>query len=128
MIDDEGWLHTGDQVSISESGHINITGRLKDIIVMANGEKVPPGDMENAIVLDELVDQVLVIGEGRPYLSALLVPNPEAFARVAQALHLDPANQAIYEDEKVRSLFMQHVAQCTAAFPGYARVRQLAVV
>jgi len=128
IIDEEGWLHTGDKVTVAANGHISITGRLKDIIVLSNGEKVPPSDMENAIVLDELVDQVLLIGEGRPYLSALLVPNPDAFARVAEELHLDPANQSIYRDENIRSIFMQHVQQRTAAFPGYAQVRELAVV
>ena len=99
ILDEEGWLHTGDKASISADGHMSITGRLKDIIVLANGEKVPPGDMENAIALDELVDQVLVIGEGRPYLSALLVPNLEAVARVVAKLQLDPANEAVCCDE-----------------------------
>ena len=126
--DRDGWLHTGDKVSIKPSGHIRITGRIKDIIVLSNGEKVPPADMENAIALDELVDQVLVIGEGRPYLSALLVPNPEAFERVARELHLDPANEDTCCDENVRSLFIRHVQQRTAAFPGYAQVREVAVV
>lgn len=128
IIDDDGWLHTGDKVDISPQGHITITGRIKEIIVLANGEKVPPSDMENAIALDELVDQVLLIGEGRPYLSALVVPNPDAFARVAEELHLDPANEATCCDENVRSLFMRHVQERTSAFPGYAQVRQLAVV
>ena len=128
IIDADGWLHTGDKVSISPNGHIHITGRLKDIIVLANGEKVPPGDMENAIVLDELVDQVLVIGEGKPYLTALIVPNPDAFARVAESLHLDPANEHTCCDDNVRSIFLQLVQQRTAAFPGYAQVRELAVV
>ncbi len=128
IIDDEGWLRTGDKVGMSSSGHVTITGRLKDIIVMANGEKVPPSDMENAIALDELVDQVLVIGEGRPYLSALVVPNPEAFERVARELHLDPANEDTCCDENVRSLFLRHVQDRIAAFPGYAQVRGLAVV
>ncbi|MBT8430564.1 MAG: long-chain fatty acid--CoA ligase, partial [Gammaproteobacteria bacterium] len=58
----------------------------------------------------------------------LLVPNPEAFARVAEELQLDPANEAICVDESLRSIFMQHVQQRTASFPGYAQVRQLAVV
>ena len=128
VIDEDGWLHTGDKVEISPQGHITITGRMKEIIVLANGEKVPPNDMENAIALDELVDQVLVIGEGRPYLSALVVPNPEAFARVAQELHLDPANEDTCGDEHVRSIFMQHVQQRISEFPGYAQVRELAVV
>lgn len=128
VIDADGWLRTGDKVNISDDGHITITGRLKDIIVLANGEKVPPSDMENAIALDELVDQVLVIGEGRPYLSALVVPNPEAFERVAKEFHLDPANEDTCCDENVRSLFLRHVQDRIASFPGYAQVRGLAVV
>ena len=127
-IDEQGWLRTGDKVSIAQSGHITITGRIKDIIVLANGEKVPPSDMENAIALDELVDQVMVIGEGKPFLSALVVPNPEAFARIAQGLQLDPANEAVCCDENVVSIFMQHVEQRTQSFPGYAQVRSVAVV
>ena len=128
IIDDDGWLHTGDKVAIAESGHISITGRIKDIIVLATGEKVPPGDMENAIALDELVDQVLVIGEGKPFLSALIVPNPDALTRIAAELHLDSSNATMANNEELRRLFMQHIQQRTAAFPGYAQVRRLAVV
>ncbi len=128
VIDADGWLHTGDKAWITRAGHVHITGRLKDIIVLSNGEKVPPGDMENAIVLDALVDQVMVIGEGRPYLSALVVPNPDGFAEVAQTFHLDPANEETWSDENIHSLLMQHVQQRTAQFPGYAQVRRLAVV
>ncbi|MCG6965987.1 MAG: long-chain fatty acid--CoA ligase [Chromatiaceae bacterium] len=128
VLDEDGWLHTGDKVSIGASGHISITGRIKDIIVLANGEKVPPGEMENAIALDELIDQVLVIGEGRPYLSALVVPTQEAFTQVARELHLDPDKEDSCRDKQLRTVFMQRVQQCTAAFPGYARVRKLAVV
>ncbi|MGB5199269.1 MAG: long-chain fatty acid--CoA ligase [Sedimenticolaceae bacterium] len=128
VIDADGWLHTGDKAWITPSGHVQITGRLKDIIVLSNGEKVPPSEMENAIVLDALVDQVMVIGEGRPYLSALVVPNPEGFAEVAQTLHLDPANEETWSDENIHSLLLQHVQQRIAGFPGYAQVRRLAVV
>lgn len=55
-IDNEGWLHTGDQARV-ENRHIYIIGRIKDIIVMANDEKVPPVDMELAIALDSLFDR-----------------------------------------------------------------------
>ena len=64
MIDPDGWLHTGDQARIEE-GRVYITGRIKDILVLSNGEKVPPADMEAAICMDPLFDQVLVLGEGR---------------------------------------------------------------
>ena len=128
IIDPDGWLHTGDQAAIDEAGHIRITGRLKEIIVLSNGEKVPPADMENAIALDELIEQVMVLGEGRPYLSALVVPNPQALEKVARELHLDPANQALYEDEHLREVILEHIEERTRDFPGYARIRQIALV
>ncbi len=56
----------GDKARMDETGHLYITGRIKEIIVLGNGEKVPPADMEMAIALDPLFDQVMVIGEGRP--------------------------------------------------------------
>ena len=76
VIDKDGWLHTGDQARI-ENGHVYITGRIKDILVLSNGEKIPPADMELAICLAPEIDQALIIGEGKPYLSAILVLTPE---------------------------------------------------
>src|SRR5450756_3119899 len=73
MIDADGWLNTGDVARISGTGHIYITGRIKEIIVMSNGEKIPPGDMEIAILHDPLIDQVMIFGEAHPYLVALAV-------------------------------------------------------
>nr|NIR61017.1 long-chain fatty acid--CoA ligase [Gammaproteobacteria bacterium] len=75
-IDREGWLHTGDRARI-ENGRIYIIGRLKEIIVLSTGEKVPPADMEIAIAIDPLIDQILIIGEGRSYLTAIAVLNPD---------------------------------------------------
>ena len=83
MIDSDGWLHTGDQARIS-NGHVYITGRIKDILVLSNGEKVPPADMEMAISLDPLFEQVLVVGEGRSFLSALVVLSADLWVGLAQ--------------------------------------------
>jgi long-chain acyl-CoA synthetase len=66
-IDKDGWFHTGDLARIRD-GRVSITGRVKDIIVMSNGEKVPPGDAEAAISRDAAFEHVMVIGEGRPKL------------------------------------------------------------
>lgn len=76
IIDKEGWLHTGDVVRIKD-GRIYITGRAKDIIVLSNGEKVPPSDVEQAILMDPVFEQVLVLGEGRSHLGLLTVSKIE---------------------------------------------------
>ena len=116
MIDPDGWLHTGDQARI-EHGHIYITGRLKDILVLSNGEKVPPMDMEMAICLDPLIDQALVVGEGRPYLSAILVLNPDGWLGLARHYGLDDYAEASLENEKLRNHFVNVIRQQPERFP-----------
>jgi len=128
LIDADGWLHTGDKASINESGHIRITGRLKEIIVLANGEKVPPTDMENAIVLDSLIEQAMILGEGMAYLTALIVPNPDGFNEQATALGLDPEQHESYADPRLREIFLEHAQAQLTSFPGYAQLRNLVIL
>ena len=105
-----GWLNTGDQARM-ENGFVYITGRIKEIIVLGNGEKVPPVDMELAIQLDPLFEQVMVIGEGKPYLGALVV--------------LDAAHaKGVAPDEKALAA---RIAPLLKGFPGYAQVRRVAI-
>ena len=125
MIDAEGWLHTGDQAGVDADGHYSIIGRIKDIIVLSNGEKVPPGDMESAILLDPLFEQVMIVGEGKPYLSALVVLNEEHWQAFAAGLHVDPQQPATLRDPKVVKALTRHVAHQLKPFPGYAQIRRL---
>jgi long-chain acyl-CoA synthetase len=71
-IDGDRWLHTGDVAEI-RGGRIYIRGRVKDIMVMSNGEKLPPQDVEFALLHDPVFDQVMLVGEGRPFLTLLAV-------------------------------------------------------
>ena len=71
-LDTDGWLHTGDLAEIRD-GKICIRGRAKDILVMSNGEKLPPQDAEFAILHDPLFEQVMLVGEGRPFPVLLAV-------------------------------------------------------
>ena len=117
-IDGDGWLHSGDLASIAPSGHIAITGRLKEIIVLSNGEKIPPADIELAIATDPLFEQVLVVGEGRPYLSALVVLNAEEWARLGGGTFDAAATEA---------LLLARITARMTGFPGYARIRRVQV-
>ena len=125
VIDSDGWLHTGDQVSIGERGHITLTGRIKDILVLSNGEKLPPGDMEMAIGLDPLFEQVMVVGEGRPYLSALAVLSGDLWPGLAQRLGLDPLNAASLADKRLHHELVSRVGALCHDFPSYAKVRRV---
>ncbi len=124
MIDEDGWLHTGDKAKIVD-GQLYITGRLKEIIVLANGEKVPPADMEMAICMDPLFDQAMVIGDNKPYLSALLVLNPEQWQALAGELKVDPTGTEACKSARINEIVLERVAKQISAFPGYARIRKV---
>lgn len=124
-VDGEGWLHTGDVARIDEDGHVYIVGRLKEILVMSTGEKVPPNDLELAIVGDPLFDQAMVVGEGKPHLAALIVLNPETWRDFARSLALDPADPKSAAAPAALQFARKRVEESLHSFPAYARVREL---
>jgi len=124
-IDSAGWLHTGDQVRI-EHGRIHITGRLKDILVLSNGEKVPPSEMESAIMLDPLFEQAMLLGEGEAHLAVLVVLNSEHWPGLAHQLGLEPLAADSLRSSALHRLLQQRISHLLRDFPGYAKVRRVA--
>jgi long-chain acyl-CoA synthetase len=100
-LDREGWLHTGDLAEIRD-GRIFIRGRLKDVLVLSNGEKLPPQDVELAILGDQTFEQAILIGEGRPFLTLVTVTK-----EIDEESLIQRANQRLKE------------------FPRYIRVRRV---
>jgi long-chain acyl-CoA synthetase len=100
-LDREGWLHTGDLSEIRDD-RIYIRGRLKDVLVLSNGEKLPPQDVELAILGDATFEQGVLIGEGRPFLTLV----------------------AVTQETDEKSL-IQRANDRLKAFPRYIRVRRV---
>lgn len=124
VIDEQGWLHTEDK-AVAKGKHYYITGRIKDIIVLSNGEKVPPADMELCLALDPFINQVLVIGEGRPFLSALVVINEERWPDLARKHGLDPNDKSSISHPDLHKVMLEIIASDLHNFPGYARIHRL---
>ncbi len=127
MIDEDGWLHTGDKARI-ENNHIYITGRLKDVMVLSNGEKIPPADMEMAITLDPLVEQALIVGEGKPYLTAIVVLEPDAWRVEAEAKGFDMNDAELLNCKPVKKCMLERIAVQLNGFPGYAKVHAVTLL
>ena len=128
IISSDGWLNSGDIASMDEQGHVTITGRLKEIVVLSNGEKVPPADMEAAIMRDPLFDQVMLIGEARSYLSVLVVLNPARQQDFMTQYGLDGNLDNEQQRQQVEEVLLNKVAHQTSGFPGYAKIRRIAVI
>lgn len=121
-IDAGGWLHTGDQAQIID-GRILIRGRIKDIIVTSTGEKISPVDLETAILADSTFEQVMVVGEGRPYIAALCVLNRSLWEQEAGKLGLDPADPRSLRSPAALKWAAARIAAAVGGLPAYARPR-----
>ena len=125
MFTEEGWLNTGDVVRIDEHGRLTITGRIKEIIVLSNGEKMPPGDMEAAILADPLFEQLIVVGEGKPFLALLAVVNRERWVAAMRERNLPSDWPESLQLSQTKAYALQRVTQRIQSFPGYARIRRI---
>ncbi|RLA07252.1 MAG: long-chain fatty acid--CoA ligase [Gammaproteobacteria bacterium] len=119
----DGWLKTGDKARIDEDGRIFITGRIKEIIVLGNGEKVPPADMEMAIALDNMFEQVMVIGEGKAFLSVIITLSEEEWAEFVKQHELDVKKDL--NNPFVHKKMLQKISEQTKQFPGFAKIRKV---
>jgi len=81
MIDEEGWLHTGDVGTLDHEGFLTITGRKKDLIITAAGKNVAPAVLEERLRGHWLIGECLVVGDAKPYVAALIAEDPETFAQ-----------------------------------------------
>jgi len=128
IINAEGWLHTGDQARIGNNGHIYITGRIKDILILSNGEKVPPSDIEAAILMDDIFEQALVLGEGESYLAALLVLNTDHWFSLAKEHGLDAFDRNSLIDKSLNSDVIHRLRMLLHDFPAYAKIRRVTLM
>ena len=124
-LDPDGWFHSGDIGKIDEDGYLAITGRKKELIVTAGGKNVAPAVLEDRIRADVLIDQAIVVGDGKPFIACLVTIDPDCFPtwkadhgkppsatvhdlrddpdlRVAVQKAIDEANQAVSHAESIR--------------------------
>jgi long-chain acyl-CoA synthetase len=114
------WLHSGDLGAFDDDGFLNITGRKKDIIITAGGKNITPKNLEVSMKNHPLIDEAVVIGDRRKYLSALVTVDVEAGPVWAAANGEDAS--ALHKSEKLRASIQAHIDEMNAQ---YARVEQI---
>ena len=124
-LDAEGWLHTGDIADLRADGYVRIRGRLKEVLVTSTGHKIAPADMEMALAMDPLIEQAMVVGEGRPDLVALLVLAQTRWRRLAALLGLDADDPLSLREPAAEAAVLARCAARLAEFPGYAQLHAL---
>ena len=128
-IDDEGWFHTGDIGHLDDEGYLFITDRKKNILVTSGGKNVAPAPIENAMVNSLYIEQSIVIGDKRNFISALIVPSFEAVENYLkdQGKPVN-VNGGIAENPDVISLIQKEISSAMEGFSNYERVKEFVLL
>lgn len=121
----DGWLHTGDLGRLDDEGFLSITGRKKELLILSNGKKVVPSYLEGLLLADPCIDQVVVCGEGRNFLTALVVPH---FANLAQALARTDPPEVLANDPDVRAFLETRIQRALTAVSAWERIKKVVLL
>lgn len=124
-LDDAGWLRTGDVGRIDQSGYVFITARKQDLLVTQSGQSVAPQPIEELLTRDGLIQSALVIGDNRPYLAALLVPD---FDRLKQELGDGSSHAELVETPRVQQTIEHWVATVNERQGNGPKIQRFAVL
>ncbi len=129
VIDEDGWFHTGDIGEIDEDNYLKITDRKKHIIVNSGGKNIAPLPIENLIAANPLVEQVVVIGEKRPFLSAIIVPNFDTLKTYADQNGIKYENNLdLMQKEEVKKLYDDLLRKISRDLASHEKVRRFLLV
>ena len=108
----DGWLHTGDVGHLDNDGYLSITDRKKDLIITSGGKNIAPSELERILTSDVFIDQAVVYGDGRKFVSALIVPNFDNLNAKVQELGIElQANGKFITDGTIRDFYAQRIKQ-----------------
>ncbi len=125
----KGWFYTGDIGHLDEDGFIVITDRKKDIIVTAGGKNVAPQPIENVLKTNSFVTDVLVIGDRRKFMSALVVPNFEKLEEYAKFNNIPYKNrQDLIKQEEIVRFLEAEVDRATPNLASYEKIKKIALL
>jgi long-chain acyl-CoA synthetase len=128
VLERDGWFHTGDIGEIDDEGFVRITGRKKEILVTAGGKNVAPAVLEDRLRAHALVDQCMVVGDGRPFIAALVTLDEEALTAWATA-HDKPTKVAdLVDDADLRAELDEAVEDANKAVSRAESIRRYAVL
>jgi long-chain acyl-CoA synthetase len=127
-VDAEGWLHTGDVGVLDDKGFLRIIDRKKELIINAAGKNISPSNLEGALRSRPLISQACVVGDGRPYLAALLTLDPDVLPGWAAARGIDPPFADLVRHDEVVAEVRDEVAQVNATVSRVEQIKRFCVL
>jgi long-chain acyl-CoA synthetase len=127
---DDGWFRTGDVVEIRPDDYIVFRERVKQLLVLSTGKNVAPGPLEDGFASSAVVEQCLVLGDGRKFVSALIVPKFDGLRSWAASEGIDLPEDpvAVCRNDHVRERIQAEVDEVNADFEPYEQIKQFRLV
>ena len=125
VIDKEGWFHTGDVGMFDPQGHLMITDRKKHLFVSSGGKNIAPQPIESLFLQSKYIDQFVLIGDGRKFLTALIVPEFDILKSHARSEGIPFSRDGeLTQQEEIKKLFEKEIQRIQKDLPTYERVRR----
>ena len=125
----DGWFHTGDVGGFDEDGFLRITDRKKDLLVTAGGKNVAPQPIEGTLKSSVYVAELVMVGDGKPYLSALVAPDFEQLGRWCEGEGIPAGSpEEMAADERVQAHLMSEIGRLSEGLASFEQVKKIAVV
>ncbi len=125
----EGWLHTGDIGHLDEDNFLYITDRKKDIIVTAGGKNIAPQMIENQLKTNPFISNIVVLGDRKKFVSALIVPEFEKLTEYAKASNIEYTSvQDLIKNEKILNFMMSEIERYSTNFASYERIKKIVLL
>ncbi len=128
-ITSDGWFHSGDVGRLDEDGYLYITGRKKELLVTSAGKNVAPNVLEDRLRAAPIISQCVAVGDGKPYISALVTLDQEALPGILSAHGIEPAPIAeLSENPEVRALVQQAVNSANEAVSNSEAIKKFLIL
>jgi long-chain acyl-CoA synthetase len=129
VFTEDGWFKTGDAGRFDENGNLFITDRIKDLMKTSNGKYIAPQPIENQLSNNGFIDHVMLVAEGKPYVTALIIPNFEALKEQLSKMNIPFTNwQEIVDLEQIKEFYREKIDEIQKGLSGFEKVKKFTLM
>lgn len=129
VFTEDGWFRTGDAGKFDSNGNLIITDRIKDLMKTSNGKYVTPQPIENLLSNNNYINQAMIVAEGKPYVTALIIPNFEALKEQIARMNLPFTSwQELVNSDKIKEFYREKLEEVQKGLSGFEKVKKFVLM